>query len=288
MKKKSTILSFIIIQFFSLSLFAQNIGINTQTPQARLHIYKGSSGYVGVYPHQDLIIESNDHTWINLLAPNNKEMGLLFGKPSNIASGGIVYDINNNMHFRTNGNVNRMFIGSNGNVGIGTSVPTQKLEVNGNIEVSGSYFYSTPKTYYYSIPSAAFTAQFSSDFIGKEYSGPASGFEGAAYMLTPDRTIVAPVNLPHEATITGVTIYYIDNNSGADLTVELSRRFHGTAKQIMCSLISSTGGTSATTSTITNPFIDNANYNYHIEVYSATWGVYIRGVFIAYTLSSAQ
>jgi hypothetical protein len=127
MKKNFPILLFIITQFFSLSLFAQNVGINTQTPQARLHIYKGSSGYVGVYPHQDLIIESNDHTWINLLAPNNKEMGLLFGKPSNIASGGIVYDINNNLHFRTNGNVNRMFIDSNGNVGIGTTTPNAPL-----------------------------------------------------------------------------------------------------------------------------------------------------------------
>src|SRR6266540_3343790 len=136
MKKNSII--FLIIAttllshlFFSISLSAQNVGINTETPQARLHIYKGSSGYIGIYPHQDLIIESNDHTWINLLAPNDKEMGLLFGKPSNIASGGIVYDINNNMHFRTNGNVNRMFIGSNGYVGIGRIPGSFKLEIGG-------------------------------------------------------------------------------------------------------------------------------------------------------------
>jgi hypothetical protein len=131
--KKNLIIFLIIaitlcsLLFFSISSSAQNVGINIETPQARLHIFKASSGYVGVYPHQDLIIESNDHTWINLLAPDNKEMGLLFGKPSHIASGGIVYDINNNMHFRTNGNVNRMFIGSNGNVGIGTTTPSAPL-----------------------------------------------------------------------------------------------------------------------------------------------------------------
>jgi hypothetical protein len=54
-------------------------------------------------------------------------MGLLFGKPSNIASGGIVYDIYNNMHFRTNGNVTRMFLGQNGYVGIGNTIPDAPL-----------------------------------------------------------------------------------------------------------------------------------------------------------------
>jgi hypothetical protein len=127
MKKKFVIVAFILVQFLTATSFAQNIGINTETPQARLHIFKGSSGYIGVYPHQDLIVESNDHAWINLLAPNNKETGLLFGKPSHIASGGIVYDVNNNLHFRTNGNVNRMFIGADGKVGIGTNTPIAPL-----------------------------------------------------------------------------------------------------------------------------------------------------------------
>jgi hypothetical protein len=118
---KKNFIAFIIIAialcsqlFFSISSSAQNVGINIETPQARLHIFKASSGYIGVYPHQDLIIESNDHTWINLLAPNNKEMGLLFGKPSNIASGGIVYDASNNLHFRTGGNTDRVTIDASG------------------------------------------------------------------------------------------------------------------------------------------------------------------------------
>ena len=117
---------------FTLMLYSamsQNTGINITTPQSKLHIFRGSSGYPGPYPHQDLIIEGSDHTWINFLAPNNKEMGVLFGKPSHVASGGIIYDINNNMHFRTNGNVNRLNIDENGNIGIGTIDPQARLEI---------------------------------------------------------------------------------------------------------------------------------------------------------------
>jgi len=356
----------VAIQFLGFNLFAQNVGINTQTPQARLHIFKGSSGYVGVYPHQDLIIESNDHTWINLLSPDDKEMGLLFGKPSNIASGGIVYDINNNMHFRTNGNVNRMFIGSdgnvgigtvtpnaplsfpavfgdkitlypgtsgnvgfgvqgnlfqmfadhsgtdiafgygtsirfienmrirgNGNVGIGTSNPSNKLEVAGNIEAN-SYVYSAPKTSYYSIPAAAFSSVQSDNTMIKEADGELEPSSAAYidYIIGYAGRMVAPINLPHGANITQVKINYHDDAPNVDLVFEIIRRAGGGTKEIMGSAFSITGGTTAIINSLNNPVIDNSVYNYHVLVYSTLkWpatALTVRGVFITYTLSSAQ
>jgi hypothetical protein len=358
---KISLVCLIIVQFS----FAQNVGINTVAPQARLHIFKGSSGYIGAYPHQDLIIESNDHAWINLLAPNNKEMGLLFGKPSSIASGGIVYDINNNMHFRTNGNINRMFIGSNGNigigtttpnaplsfpavlgskitlypgasgnvgfgvqgnlfqmfsdyagadiafgygtssnfiermrvkgngnVGIGTTTPTQKLDIDGSIRISGSYYYSSPETFYYSIPQAAFTSEFGDQYIVyKEGTG--------ASMRAHDYAMTAAVNLPHHATITQVRVKYQDDASYGDLVFDLSRRYLGGNKELMGSYTSSgIGNTIGVISSITNPFIDNANYNYHISIYTNPvnkWDdgynlflLRVEGIFITYTLTAAQ
>jgi len=107
-----------------------NIGIGMSTPTNKLHI---SLGYSGVAPFSvltPLVIENNDHTYVNILAPESKESGFLFGKPSSFASGGIIYNSTPNLNgfqFRTNNNNTRMVIGSNGNVGIGTLTPNAPL-----------------------------------------------------------------------------------------------------------------------------------------------------------------
>ena len=375
-------LPFLIVVQFS---FAQNVGINTQTPQARLHIYKGSSGYVGVYPHQDLIIESNDHTWINLLAPNDKEMGVLFGKPSNIASGGIVYDINNNLHFRTNGNINRMFIGSNGNVGIGTTTPNAplsfpavlgskitlypgvsgdvglgvqgnllqiysdyagaavafgyggsssfhenmrvegggnvgigtsnpfaKLDVAGNARAS-EFDYTTPREFWYSIPASAFTSYNDRVLFKESITGYEGAYFGVSTQYNDYPIMVAPVNLPHHATVTQVTVYYYDNSFQFDINVSLYRKDHTGGYELMGQykrgglnwIPGSRSDDLVNPHTLSNnldhPVIDNAAYSYHLRVFSDAGGVLgeqlsywdgsdmrVKSIVIKYTLSSAQ
>jgi Chaperone of endosialidase/Head domain of trimeric autotransporter adhesin len=114
-----------------------NTGMGTITPGARLHIATGSSGYAGGY-FPGAVVESNANGYLNFLAPAGNETGLLFGKPTDAAHGGIVYNNAahpNGMEFRTNGNITRMVLIDNGSLGIGVSDPFYKLDVGDRIRL---------------------------------------------------------------------------------------------------------------------------------------------------------
>ena len=94
-----------------------NVGIGTVNPGAKFHVASGSSGYAGGY-FPGMILEGNGAAYFNFLAPNNYESGVLFGKASDIVSGGIIYNNPgnpNSLQLRTNGNITRMIIYNNGN-----------------------------------------------------------------------------------------------------------------------------------------------------------------------------
>ncbi|MER0440440.1 hypothetical protein [Emticicia sp. W12TSBA100-4] len=112
------------------------IGINTITPAARLHIFNGNSG-VGGTPADELIIENSANNYIQMMNPQTNEAGLLFGLPSSLVSGGIIYNNASSgaLDFRTNNNQTQVRINNSGNVGIGTTTPTAKLDVNGTAKI---------------------------------------------------------------------------------------------------------------------------------------------------------
>lgn len=77
-----------------------------------------------------LAVESNGHTYINILSPAVNEGAILFGQPGSSANGVIMYNNTstpNGFQFRNNGNLTRMVIDNSGNVGIGTTNPSEKL-----------------------------------------------------------------------------------------------------------------------------------------------------------------
>jgi len=124
-----------------ISSNAQNVGVGITTPRSRLHVFTGASG--NNTPFSPLVVESNTNTYINLLSPEANETSILFGKPSNAASGGVMYNaVNtpNGFQFRTNGNNTKVVISDIGNmgIGIGETGPIATLDVARGTAVNGT------------------------------------------------------------------------------------------------------------------------------------------------------
>ncbi|MBI5542214.1 MAG: hypothetical protein HY951_19310 [Bacteroidia bacterium] len=132
-----------------------NVGVATTTPTARLHV-KG--GIVAGQPGK-IKIEDADPTGLSSLELINNAGNTFYfyklssGYPangrytqgvsmieSNNANGLTLSEVTGDMHFYTGGNNERLTIKNSGNIGIGTSNPSEQLEVNGNLKVSGSIY----------------------------------------------------------------------------------------------------------------------------------------------------
>ncbi|MEP7109264.1 MAG: hypothetical protein ABI760_14820 [Ferruginibacter sp.] len=112
-----------------------NLGIGTIAPLTNVHIFNGASGATP-FPFSPLAVESNGHTYINLLSPGANETAILFGQPGSAANGVLMYNnisTPNGFQFRNNGNLTRMVIDNAGNVGIGNTSPKFPISFNGSL-----------------------------------------------------------------------------------------------------------------------------------------------------------
>jgi hypothetical protein len=115
-------------------------GIGTVNPGSKLHVAYNSSGYTGGNV-LGMTLETNTNSYLNILSPNSNETGVLFGKASDYASGGIVYNNIahlNGLEFRTNGNATRMVLLDNGNLGVGVTDPVFRLDVGDRMRLRSS------------------------------------------------------------------------------------------------------------------------------------------------------
>ena len=111
-------------------------------------------------------------------------------------------------------NGNRIVLSTiNDSVGIGTNTPTKKFEVIGDGHIHGNLSWLA-KTGYVSVPAAAFD-------IGADYGSYINN--GNAVWGTDG--FLAPVYLPHGATVTRVTFFWMDDNALDEGRLSLTRSY---------------------------------------------------------------
>ena len=99
-----------------------NVGINTSSPTANLHVFKGESGGAAPNSQASLVLENNSNTYLQFLTPATNESGMLFGDTDN-DRGGLTYNHStDSMVFRVAA-AERMRIDSAGKIFMNQGVP---------------------------------------------------------------------------------------------------------------------------------------------------------------------
>ncbi len=114
-----------------------NVGISIANPGSKLHVYSGASGKA---PHSfaDLAIEDDEAGMVSILTPNTQNAYYGFADTDDDFVGGMQYNHTNDiMYFRVNNHASDMVINKNGHIGVGTTNPTQEVDVNGEVQSKG-------------------------------------------------------------------------------------------------------------------------------------------------------
>jgi hypothetical protein len=177
-------------------------------------------------------------------------------------------------------------------VGIGTSAPTEALEVVGNVKIpaANDYRYATARTGYVSLPAVAFTPAGTGQLAGSASGGFGRWISNGTVGTTA--YLYAPVSLPDGAVVRNFSLYVLDN----DDTYNVSGGLYRTG--IVPSAASSTLGTTAATAgrpglvslglpAPISEVVDNSRYAYFVRFATseANLNLVIVGARVEYTVT---
>lgn len=276
-----------------LVISGSNVGIGSGSPTVPLHV-RNTTSTVG------LQVDGNDPSWSGIY--NNATTGTgqpMYGYLRQGAFKGAHYiNTTNDWILELNGFQRIAVLATNGNVGIGTVSPSQKLEVSGNVAIpaSNDYTYLAPKTNYINVSPAALIR------AGTATGIPIYSTAGNQVYLdgTPPSVIgyfVANVNIPNNATVTAISAYIDDPATGANdyVTVDFNQVVNSTG---LATTMLTCGSTPAGTTTGFQQFSSAGsvaiNNNLNTYVLTVTMGnnvtnqFKLRNIKITYTVSKAD
>ena len=182
-----------------------------------------------------------------------------------------------------------VYVDSNGNIRIGEENAPVSLEMAGDIELDGiinttKVSYSSPRTYYLSIPAEAFVPDRNVDYS-------AAGGEWGVFIETGEAELVAPVQLPHGAKITKFQVFFFDNSYISDILVSLKYLVLSKSNDYTIAEVDTSDATGYESRVATcNHIVDNSRNSYSLRAYNDSWDgnkYRIMGAVITYELNEA-
>jgi len=198
--------------FFGVTVFSQtntfpssgNVGIGTLAPTYKLQVegpantwkarFSGDDGYIDIGPANS--------GWAHIYTDRPK---FIFNKPIWSIGGAFSSYSTANLNLQTNGSNRITILNSNGNVGIGTTSPQEKLHVNGHILVPSDkqlrFGTENSSTGQLIIHNASCCYNTYADFTGNLYFRPESG-QGNTISFQKDGTVLIGMWPRYEDSVT--------------------------------------------------------------------------------------